>query len=422
MRRFTLIRGICSLLFCVILQALSAQVQPVQVVETRVLGRSFPGYQVTVRKARPELRQGIQAWLSRLIPITANFEDLVIAEQVNYVPITTAAPITLFYQLEDVESVMTELTVVAIYDQREPIHTQSFPDLSLRLLLDLDAMLQRISGDSLNIDPIFEDLGMQALLDRYAARKAETESRFFVEQGDDEVIERNDLRLEQDPFKGLAPNLFETEDAIVQEISRRFDSYLARMPEPQDAPAAQAQQAEAQYVRTVDSLQNRLALILRHHRRLRLMVEAQGKNADTLEARTLTLQRALENCQVVNAVLSSQINPDSITPVLAETSPQLSADLDLALAEVELSETDWQDPNRRRKVLMRLWENVNQTQNELALRERELAARELRLAQREKYLAEYEESGEARALLKRIADLEAEMSRLKAAQQSDERE
>lgn len=211
--------------------ALQAQIIPVKTARVRVLERKLEGFQVLVRKSRPEVRQGITNHLGAYASSPVAFEDFMIYERVSYPPVSVSQPISFFYQLEDVSGIMTRLTLVGSYDYQRSINILEAPDLSLRLLLDLGELVRKISGDTINFDPLFKETTAAELRQKYAERKTKVVYEDIVERKRDWVGDIGETRVKKDPFAVdyQEPEMKEDE-AIVENISARFQEYLKQTP------------------------------------------------------------------------------------------------------------------------------------------------------------------------------------------------
>ena len=209
---------------------LQAQIIPVKTTRVRVLERKLEGFQVLVRKPRPEVRQGIQNHLGAYSTNPVSFEDFMIYERVSYPPVSVSQQISFFYQLEDVSGIMTRLTLVGSYDYQRSINIVDAPDLSLRLLLDLGELVKKISGDTLNFDPLFQETTAAELRQKYADRKSKVVYEDIVERKRDWVGDIGETRVKKDPFADYQEPEMKEDEAIVENISARFQEYLKQAP------------------------------------------------------------------------------------------------------------------------------------------------------------------------------------------------
>ncbi|MEM8892204.1 MAG: hypothetical protein AAGD28_29765, partial [Bacteroidota bacterium] len=210
---------------------LYGQLIPVKASRVRVMERQLEGFQVMVRKPRAEVKQGIRNhFATYIVNPPVSFEDFMIFEQLDYPPVSVSQPISFFYQLEDISGLMTRLTLVGSYDYQKPINIAEAPDLSLRLLLDLGEMVRKISGDTINFDPLFSETTAAELRKKYEERESRYQYDDIVERKRDWVGDIGETRLKKDPFSDYqAPEMKEDEE-IVEQISLRFQDYLKNSP------------------------------------------------------------------------------------------------------------------------------------------------------------------------------------------------
>ncbi|MEL6842869.1 MAG: hypothetical protein AAFP02_06600, partial [Bacteroidota bacterium] len=113
-----------------------AGVVPVREVKLTVFEKQVTGYRVSIAMGREDLRAGIKQYFAGYATSPIRMQEGLIFENLTYPPITTAKPITLYYMLGEQEGIFTELTLVGLYTYQQDISVHSFPDLSLRMLLD----------------------------------------------------------------------------------------------------------------------------------------------------------------------------------------------------------------------------------------------------------------------------------------------
>lgn len=217
--------GLLSLFLLPTLQ-LPAQIIPVKATRVRVLERKLEGFQVMVRKPRPEVRQGIKDHFANYSTRPVSFEDFIIYERLDYPLVSVSQPISFFYQLEDISGIMTRLTLVGSYESQRSINVLDAPDLSLRLLLDLGELVKKISGDTLNFDPIFQETTAAELRQKYQERQSKVVYEDIVERKRDWVGDIGETRVKKDPFGDYQAPKMEEDEEIVEKISTRFQDYL----------------------------------------------------------------------------------------------------------------------------------------------------------------------------------------------------
>ncbi|MDW3650505.1 MAG: hypothetical protein R8P61_25750 [Bacteroidia bacterium] len=210
---------------------LYGQLIPVKASRVRLMERQVEGFQVMVRKPRAEVKQGIRNhFATYIINPPVSFEDFMIFEQLDYPAVSVSQPISFFYQLEDISGLMTRLTLVGSYDYQKPINISEAPDLSLRLLLDLAEMVRKISGDTINFDPLFSETTAAELRKKYEERESRFQYEDIVERKRDWVGDIGETRLKKDPFSDYEALEMKDDEKIVEQISSRFQDYLKNAP------------------------------------------------------------------------------------------------------------------------------------------------------------------------------------------------
>ena len=210
---------------------LYGQLIPVKASRVRVMERQLEGFQVMVRKPRQEVKQGIRNhFAAYTVNPPVSFEDFIIFEQLDYPPVSVSQPISFFYQLEDISGLMTRLTLVGSYDYQKPINIAEAPDLSLRLLLDLGEMVRKISGDTINFDPLFSETSAAEIRKKYQERASRYQYEDIVERKRDWVGDIGETRLKKDPFSDYQAPEMKEDEKIVEQISSRFQDYLKNSP------------------------------------------------------------------------------------------------------------------------------------------------------------------------------------------------
>ncbi|MEO0468245.1 MAG: hypothetical protein AAF206_01395 [Bacteroidota bacterium] len=271
------------LLSCFILAVLSplsitlAEGLPVQEVQTSIHEKAVTGYRVLLGRSVLTVREGIQSHLSDFGEKALDFEGVLIYENIAYPPITSARPVTLYYFVKNIEDLMTEITLVGIYDYQQIITAEHTPDLALRMLLDFSELTKGVTGDSLAFDPIFNRTSVTDLLAKYEDRKARTTLDFFVEQQQDRIAAGPDMLVRNDPFSKKRPDNFDTDDKIVAEMSTRFRNYTTRSGD-NTSPFLKPGTAKRVAILedSLHNVQDQLALLSQDRDALKLAVESQA--------------------------------------------------------------------------------------------------------------------------------------------------
>lgn len=129
------------------------------------------------------------------------FERTIIYENIRYTPITEARDISLHFLMRNLQGQYTEITLVAMYDYKRSISSRDFPELSLRLQVDLAQLVRRTTGDILESDQlVFDDKTIKEL-QIGEAPEAPTEDGNVVEHFQEEEVENHGVLIHKDPFE-----------------------------------------------------------------------------------------------------------------------------------------------------------------------------------------------------------------------------
>ncbi|MFK7925334.1 MAG: hypothetical protein AB8H47_25485 [Bacteroidia bacterium] len=219
----SIIFGILSLLS---VQISLAGVVPVREVRLKVFEKDVTGYRVNISIPKEELKAGIQRYFAAYPLSPVRMQEGLIYENLAYPPITSARPITLYYMLTEQEGIFTELTLVGLYTYQQDISIHSFPDLSLRMLLDLSEMIQGLTGDPIDFDALFERQSVAEIRQRYQDRKERNYMDFYVQREGDWIGSDEATLIKENPFGENRPENFETDGQVVELISNRFKRYV----------------------------------------------------------------------------------------------------------------------------------------------------------------------------------------------------
>lgn len=214
--------SLLSLQFCL------AGVVPVREVRLKVFEKEVTGYRINIAIDKEELRAGIQGYLSAYPQSPVRMQEGLIYENFEYPPITSARPITLFYMLNEQEGIFTELTLVGLYSYQQDINVHRFPDLSLRMLLDLSEMIQGLTGDPIDFNALFERQSVEEIRRTYQDRKERNYMDFYVQREGDWIGSDDGTLVKENPFSENRPENFETDEQVVELISNRFKRYVAQ--------------------------------------------------------------------------------------------------------------------------------------------------------------------------------------------------
>ncbi|MDP5169416.1 MAG: hypothetical protein NWR72_04175 [Bacteroidia bacterium] len=206
---------------------LLSQRLPVRMADFQIYEKQLEGFEILLPSDAVMLREALVAHLQAQGAAPSVYEDMILCEQLRYAPVSVWQPLTLVYFLEPQTKHLTRFRAAALIDYRESVTVPRFPDLALRLLLDLDQFTRSATGDSLNFDPLFIGIQTQDLVRQYQARKSQQVWNLYVERRPSEVTDQPGLFLRQStrPIDSLPDT--EIDDAIVEEVSRRFRQYLS---------------------------------------------------------------------------------------------------------------------------------------------------------------------------------------------------
>lgn len=222
------IRFIFALLLSWLPCLIQAQVIPVNEVQTSIHEKQVTGYRFTIKKSHKAVRSAIRRNFDSYPISPTILEGIIIYENLLYPPVTSTHPITLYYLLENVEGIFTNLTVVGMYDYQRSINSRDYPDLSLRLLLDVSEIVEATTGDTLQFDHIFQQTTASSLQEKYKDRKAQNDYDFYLVRKQDWVGDEGATLMKTDPFGDKKPKNIKGEDELVAQISQRFDKYVEK--------------------------------------------------------------------------------------------------------------------------------------------------------------------------------------------------
>lgn len=255
---------------------------PVREVQLNLFEKALTGYRVSIPVESSLLREGIQQYLAAYPVQPLVLEEGILFDNFSYPPITTARPITLYYRLQSVESVFTELTLVGLYGYQQSITVHQQPDLALRMLLDLSEMVQGLTGNPIDFDALFERQSVSEIQNRYESRKEQNYMDFFVQRQGEFIGSDQGTLVKTNPFGENKPENFATDDQVVAAITARFRNYVEQ--NRSDVSPFVNDSASSQILWYRDSLQ-----------RLQTQYEALlGRSPDTLIIRDTFQQTQLE--------------------------------------------------------------------------------------------------------------------------------
>jgi hypothetical protein len=218
-----------ALFWCLCLSlTVQAGIVPVREVQLNVFEKSLTGYRVSLPLDRSQLQNGIQQYFAAYPVSPLILENGIIFENFDYPAITTSRSITLYYLLNPVEDVITELTLVGLYDYQNPITVHQYPDLALRMLLDLSEMVQGLTGDPVDFDALFSRQSVSEVMRQYENRKERNFMNFYVQREGEFIGSDQGTLVRENPFGDNRPENFETEDQVVAVIQNRFKNYVAQ--------------------------------------------------------------------------------------------------------------------------------------------------------------------------------------------------
>lgn len=180
---------------------LAAREIRVKEVKLSLFKKPVTGYRLVIDRHSKFVASRIIKHVSEENAKAFQFEKTIIFENINYPPVTKSKEISLYYLLHNLPGNYTELTVVAMYDYKRSINSQEFPDLSLKLLVDMASMVRKISGDYVKYDDlVFDDFTVENIAQKARERREESISDATVEHFQEEEVENNDVLVKKDPF------------------------------------------------------------------------------------------------------------------------------------------------------------------------------------------------------------------------------
>ncbi|MEL6671578.1 MAG: hypothetical protein AAFR61_05280 [Bacteroidota bacterium] len=208
--------------------AIFGQGIPVQEVPVPIFDRELSGLQFVLPQPALKIRQGIMAYFASQEKGPAVFEDMLIFEQIALPTVNQSQPTTLYFLTEQQHPSLTQLRVVGMFDYQRPLNHRDFPDLTLKLLLELDKLTQQLCGDSLDFDQVFQTTSAADILNQYEHRKTQVSYDYFIERKRDWVGDFGETRVKGDPFNQEAGPDFSQEDELISLIASRFEAYTQR--------------------------------------------------------------------------------------------------------------------------------------------------------------------------------------------------
>ena len=126
------------------------------------------------------------------------YDRTLIYENIRYTPIMEVQEMSLYFLMRGYENHYTELTMVAMYDYRRAINSHDFPELSLRVQIDLARLVRKICGDILKAgDIVFDD----ATISRLLSNGVQSNSNISRSKLGEEEVEHNRLVVPKGGFK-----------------------------------------------------------------------------------------------------------------------------------------------------------------------------------------------------------------------------
>ncbi len=394
--------------FCLLLwgaNVIMAQRLPVRLAEFQVYDKAVEGFELLLPLSAGVLRESLVAHLQANTSPSSIFEDLVLCEQVRYAPISVWQPISLIFLLEPASPHTARLRVAALIDYKTSITPRQFPDLALRLLLDLDLLVRNATGQSLDFDALYAGLSTNELRQQYENRLAQQRWNLVAERRPEEVVQNAGLYLRASGISADSSAERLSDEAVVGEMSRRLENYLSN--------ASLALSPSVPTMPAPDSLS-------------RQMWQREQNRADSLEkivgeqAAQLALRE--EEMQGLLARLSSWSEEAALPLVVPERDSlrrerELVAGLraeagarrrerDSLLRLVTILEPDPMRVSAREAIYLRQLARLEAAQEALAERNWEVSMREKLMRQREQFWAEQEADKENAAMIQRISDLE----------------
>jgi hypothetical protein len=163
------------------------------------------------------------------------YERSIIYENIRYRPVSADHDLSLYFMLKNIQGQFTELTAVVMYDYRRSISTREFPEMALRLKIDLAKLVRKTSGDVARFDDlVFDDVTLAKLeANPYTPDlpvQLPTSGNFKREE-----VERGGVYLPQNPFKRenvpLSGAGSITNDTAVQRLAARIQQLEAQTEE-----------------------------------------------------------------------------------------------------------------------------------------------------------------------------------------------
>jgi chromosome segregation ATPase len=182
------------------------------------------------------------------------YERSIIYENIRYSPIAQDRDLSLYFLLKSIQGQFTELTWVVMYDYRRSVNTREFPELAMKLKIDLAKLVRQTSGDVVRYGDMLMDDTMLAKLETNPDPEDSAKPQPTATHFKEEEVENEGVLLRRDPFKPEAKSndasRNSTPDTTLQRLNARIQSLEAR---------------EQEWMTTERNLRNEQASLQRQH-------------------------------------------------------------------------------------------------------------------------------------------------------------
>ncbi len=205
------------LVFSIPSQKAAAREINVKEVKLSLFKKPVTGYRLVIDRHSKLVESRIIRHVAEQEGTPFQFEKTIIFENIMYPPVTRQKAISLYFLLHNLPGNYTELTIVAMYDYKRSISSTEFPDLSLKLLVDVASLVRKITGDFVKFDDIvFDDETIENIAQKAIQRKEEQASRKTSEHFAEEEVENNSVLVKKDPFRPEADSVQNDDDLVIK--------------------------------------------------------------------------------------------------------------------------------------------------------------------------------------------------------------
>jgi hypothetical protein len=236
------------------------------------------------------------------------YERSIIYENIRYEPIVDDRDISLYFLLKSIQGQFTELTVVVMYDYRRSISSRDFPELALKLKVDLAKLVRHAAGDVMRAGDVLYDDATLSQLEADPKPINTPDPQPMVEHFKQEEVDNNAVLLRRDPFLQDPANAAGgTNDTNLQRLTARIQ---------------QLEQREQALMTTERELRNEQATLQRKQEVLQMKVKENKNLHDSVVVLNQRVEALLGQAYVADDVSVSNETANEILSLEKETNRQ----------------------------------------------------------------------------------------------------